>query len=78
MVIGAEKLSSIVNWEDRNTCVLFGDGSGAAVFAMADEEARAEELLRKAGEETGFPGILCPSRPAGFELVLQRWGVAKR
>lgn len=30
LVIGTEKLSSIVNWEDRNTCVLFGDGAGAA------------------------------------------------
>lgn len=30
IVIGAEKLSSLVNWEDRNTCVLFGDGAGAA------------------------------------------------
>ena len=29
LVIGAEKLSSIVNWSDRNTCVLFGDGAGA-------------------------------------------------
>lgn len=32
LVIGADKLSSIVNWEDRNTCVLFGDGAGAAVL----------------------------------------------
>lgn len=32
LVIGAEKLSTIVNWEDRNTCVLFGDGAGAAVL----------------------------------------------
>ncbi len=32
LVIGAEKLSSIVDWEDRNTCVLFGDGAGAAVL----------------------------------------------
>jgi len=32
LVIGAEKLSSIVNWSDRNTCVLFGDGAGAAVL----------------------------------------------
>jgi len=30
LVVGSEKLSSIVNWEDRNTCVLFGDGAGAA------------------------------------------------
>ncbi len=32
LVIGAEKLTSIVNWQDRNTCVLFGDGAGAAVL----------------------------------------------
>jgi 3-oxoacyl-[acyl-carrier-protein] synthase-3 len=32
LVIGAEKLSSITNWEDRSTCVLFGDGAGAAVL----------------------------------------------
>ena len=32
LVIGADKLSSIVNWNDRNTCVLFGDGAGAAVL----------------------------------------------
>jgi 3-oxoacyl-[acyl-carrier-protein] synthase-3 len=32
MVVGAEKLSSIVNWQDRNTCVLFGDGAGAVIL----------------------------------------------
>src|SRR5437588_5736754 len=32
LIIGAEKLSSITNWTDRNTCVLFGDGAGAAVL----------------------------------------------
>ncbi|HVV01207.1 MAG TPA: beta-ketoacyl-ACP synthase III [Verrucomicrobiae bacterium] len=32
LVVGGEKLSSIVNWEDRNTCVLFGDGAGAAIL----------------------------------------------
>ena len=32
LIIGADKLSSIVNWSDRNTCVLFGDGAGAAVL----------------------------------------------
>lgn len=32
LVIGAEKLSSITNWTDRNTCVLFGDGAGAAIL----------------------------------------------
>jgi 3-oxoacyl-[acyl-carrier-protein] synthase-3 len=32
LIIGADKLSSIVNWQDRNTCVLFGDGAGAAIL----------------------------------------------
>ena len=32
LIIGAEKLSSVTNWEDRSTCVLFGDGAGAAVL----------------------------------------------
>lgn len=32
LIIGAEKLSSVVNWKDRNTCVLFGDGAGAVVL----------------------------------------------
>jgi 3-oxoacyl-[acyl-carrier-protein] synthase-3 len=32
LVIGAEKLTSITNWNDRNTCVLFGDGAGAAIL----------------------------------------------
>src|ERR1041385_8698311 len=32
LVVGAEKLSSIVDWTDRNTCVLFGDGAGAAIL----------------------------------------------
>jgi 3-oxoacyl-[acyl-carrier-protein] synthase-3 len=36
LVIGAEKLSSIVDWKDRNTCVLFGDGAGAAVLQNRD------------------------------------------
>jgi 3-oxoacyl-[acyl-carrier-protein] synthase III len=38
LVIGAEKLSSQVNWSDRNTCVLFGDGAGAAVIESVDEK----------------------------------------
>lgn len=37
LIIGAEKLSSFVNWEDRNTCILFGDGAGAAVLRRSKE-----------------------------------------
>ena len=38
LIIGAEKLSAFVNWEDRTTCVLFGDGAGAAVLRRASPD----------------------------------------
>lgn len=38
LIIGAETLSSRLNWEDRNTCILFGDGAGAAVFGYSDSD----------------------------------------
>lgn len=38
LVVGAETLSRIVDWNDRNTCVLFGDGAGAAVLIKDDSE----------------------------------------
>jgi 3-oxoacyl-[acyl-carrier-protein] synthase-3 len=38
LVIGAEKMSSILNWEDRMTCVLFGDGAGAIVLVATVDE----------------------------------------
>ncbi len=37
LVIGAEKLSSLINWKDRNTCVLFGDAAGAVVLKRVCE-----------------------------------------
>ncbi|MFH1305464.1 MAG: beta-ketoacyl-ACP synthase III [Candidatus Omnitrophota bacterium] len=36
LVIAAEKLSSVTDWEDRSTCILFGDGAGAAVLGTED------------------------------------------
>ncbi len=36
LVVGTEKLSSILDWEDRTTCVLFGDGAGAAVLGVSE------------------------------------------
>ncbi|MBI5693054.1 MAG: ketoacyl-ACP synthase III [Verrucomicrobia bacterium] len=40
LVIGVEKLSSVVDWQDRTTCVLFGDGAGAVVVGCSDEPGR--------------------------------------
>lgn len=38
LIVGAEKMSSIIDWEDRATCVLFGDGAGAAVLRRSSGE----------------------------------------
>ncbi len=67
LVIGAEKLSTIVDWKDRNTCVLFGDGAGAAILqhrpdahglltaCMGAEGDKAELLCMPGG------GSRCPA-----------------
>ena len=41
LVVGVELLSRVLNWNDRTTCVLFGDGAGAVVLGPADASADA-------------------------------------
>ena len=62
LVVGGEALSRIINWEDRGTCILFGDGAGAAVVECREDwpsigavlGTRGDsELLRVAGVENG-------------------------
>ena len=38
LIIGAETLSTRINWQDRNTCIIFGDGAGAAVFGYDESD----------------------------------------
>jgi 3-oxoacyl-[acyl-carrier-protein] synthase-3 len=50
LVIGAETLSRVVNWKDRNTCVLFGDGAGAVVLKGSDQPGGVlSSILRSDG-----------------------------
>lgn len=56
LVIGAEKMSSVIDWTDRNTCVLFGDGAGAAVL---QNRPSAHGLLTTClGSDGGKAGLL--------------------
>lgn len=50
LVIGAETLSTIVDWKDRSTCVLFGDGAGAAVLGPVEKGGILTTYLGSAGE----------------------------
>jgi 3-oxoacyl-[acyl-carrier-protein] synthase III len=52
LVIGAETLSRITDWEDRNTCVLFGDGAGAAVLGESKGQGILSAYLGSDGTKT--------------------------
>jgi len=62
LVIGSEVYSRIINWKDRSTCVLFGDGAGAVVVQQADDETESgviDGILRSRGSGAGT--LLRPS-----------------
>jgi 3-oxoacyl-[acyl-carrier-protein] synthase-3 len=61
LVVGAEKMSSIMDWEDRTTCVLFGDGAGAAVLSKGGDGPAL--LGFYCGADGSNPSLLC--QPAG-------------
>ena len=50
LVVGAETLSRITNWDDRNTCVLFADGAGAAILKPSDDKGIIFSELGANGE----------------------------
>ena len=56
LVIGVETLSKIIDWTDRNTCVLFGDGAGAVVLTPTEEEGRG--LIASHARSDGSLGAL--------------------
>ena len=81
LIVGAEKLSSIVDYTDRTTCVLFGDGAGAAVISSTDkkEEAIIDVKISSDGTYQDFlitPG--CGSKnPCSKEVLENRLNYIK-
>lgn len=57
LVVGSECLSKVTDWEDRNTCVLFGDGAGAVVLKPAD--GRRELLSTSLGADGTRDDLIC-------------------
>jgi 3-oxoacyl-[acyl-carrier-protein] synthase-3 len=51
LVIGAERISRIIDWTDRSTCVIFGDGAGAAILESADGHYLSSKLMTSAGDD---------------------------
>jgi 3-oxoacyl-[acyl-carrier-protein] synthase III len=52
LVIGAETLTRYLNWDDRNTCILFGDGAGAAILQPSDEPGLLSSHLHADGNQS--------------------------
>ena len=53
LLVGADSLSTMVNWEDRSTCVLFGDGAGAVVLDTQNARSDERGLLSTVVESSG-------------------------
>lgn len=66
LIIGAEKTSPILDFEDRTTCVLFGDGASAAVLGL-DDEAGIGILGSLGGADGANPALLC--QPGGGSAI---------
>jgi 3-oxoacyl-[acyl-carrier-protein] synthase III len=68
LVVGAEVFSRILDWNDRGTCVLFGDGAGAVVLAAADKPGVHASVLHADGSQVGIlsvPGNVCGGKVIG-------------
>ena len=80
LVVGAENLSRLINWEDRGTCILFGDGAGAAVVECREgwPSIGAElgchgdsQLLRLPGVESGERGLISMEGTRVFKFAVE-------
>ncbi|PAB58890.1 beta-ketoacyl-ACP synthase III [Anaeromicrobium sediminis] len=75
LVIGAEVLSKFLDWEDRNTCILFGDGAGAAVVGPV-EDGKGILSMTMGADGTGGESLLIPAggatMPASEQTIADR------
>jgi 3-oxoacyl-[acyl-carrier-protein] synthase III len=68
LVIGAEVFSRILDWSDRGTCVLFGDGAGAVVLEASDKPGILATAMHADGSQNGIlnvPGQICGGQVTG-------------
>jgi 3-oxoacyl-[acyl-carrier-protein] synthase-3 len=82
LVVGADVMSSIIDYTDRTTCVIFGDGAGAAVVEASDDPTSASSISRTTSTARGGQALCMPAggslRPASHETVEQRLHYVKQ
>jgi 3-oxoacyl-[acyl-carrier-protein] synthase-3 len=72
LVVGAEVFSRILDWNDRGTCVLFGDGAGAVVLVASEKPGIHASVLRADGSHAGMlsvPGNVCGGAVIGSPFL---------
>ena len=72
LVVGAEVFSRILDWNDRGTCVLFGDGAGAVVLTAGSKPGIHASVLRADGSHAGMlsvPGNVCGGTVVGSPFL---------
>lgn len=67
VVVGAETLSNLIDWTDRGTCILFGDGAGAVVLKASEEPGILATHLHADGRYNGI--LKTDARPKNGQLV---------
>lgn len=73
LVVGTEIYSRIVDWNDRATCVLFGDGAGAVVLSESDQPGILSSHLHADGSYSDIlaaPGSICDGKVQGTPFVM--------
>ena len=81
LVVGAEVYSRILDWNDRGTCVLFGDGAGAVVLAASDVPGILATRLHADGrhkDQLSVPGSVCGGKVWGRPFVHMDGGAVYR
>ena len=74
LIIGAEKLSNIVDWEDRTTCILFGDGAGAAVISATENKNEAILDVNCSSDGSYSDFLMTPGVSSGQSQCMQMKG----
>jgi 3-oxoacyl-[acyl-carrier-protein] synthase-3 len=74
LIIGAEKLSSIVDYTDRTTCMLFGDGAGAAIICATENKDEAIIDVRCSADGSQKDLLLTPGVESGEKQFMQMKG----
>ena len=83
LVVGADVMSSIIDYKDRATCVLFGDGAGAVVVSASDDVAKGAILdFEHEIDGSGGPALCMPAggsrRPSSHDTVDERLHYVKQ